>query len=71
MTARCTAGHVRMVGQEPAPSKCVLMMSSRRTRIDLRDWVFSQEGDKWSFKFSTSAILFVSQQEAISCLSML
>ena len=27
--ARFTAGYVRLVGQEPAPSKCVLLSTSR------------------------------------------
>ena len=37
--ARFTVGYVRMVGQEPAPSKCVLMSTSRVVRSDMRDWV--------------------------------
>ena len=31
---------VRLVGQEPAPSKCVLMSTFRVVRKDMRDWVF-------------------------------
>ena len=46
--ARFTAGYVRLVGQEPAPSKCVLLSTSREVRKDMKDWVLSQEGDKWS-----------------------
>ena len=49
--ARFTTGYVRLVGQEPAPSKCVLLSTSRAVRNDMRDWVLSQEGDKWSVKF--------------------
>ena len=49
--ARFTTGYVRLVGQEPAPSKCVLLSTSRAVRDDMRDWVLSQEGDKWSVKF--------------------
>ena len=37
--ARFTTGYVRLVGQEPAPSKCVLMSSSRAVRGDKRDSV--------------------------------
>ena len=49
---RCiTTGYVRLVGQEPAPSKCVLLSTSRVVRRDMRDWVLSQEGDRWSVKF--------------------
>ena len=49
--ARFTTGYVRLVGQEPAPSKCVLLSTSREVRKDMKDWVLSQEGDKWSVKF--------------------
>ena len=49
--ARFTTGYVRLVGQEPAPSKCVLSSTSREVRKDMKDWVLSLEGDKWSVKF--------------------
>ena len=45
--ARFTTGFVRLVGQEPAPSKCVLLRSSRAVRRDMKDWVLSQEGERW------------------------
>ena len=38
---------VRQVGQEPAPSKCVLMSTSRAVRSDMRCWVVTDEGDRW------------------------
>ena len=31
--AQFTAGYVRMVGQEPAPSQCVLMSTSKKIRL--------------------------------------
>ena len=40
--ARFTTGYVRLVGQEPAPGKCV--------RGALRGWVVSDEGHRWSVK---------------------
>ena len=49
--ARFTTGYVRLVGQEPAPSKCVLLSTFREVRRDMKDWVLSLEGDKWSVKF--------------------
>ena len=49
--ARFTTRYVRLVGQEPAPSKCVLLSTSREIRKDLKDWVLSCEGDQWSVKF--------------------
>ena len=49
--ARFTTGYVRLVGQEPAPSKCVLLSTSRKVRKDMENWVLSQEGDRWSVKF--------------------
>ena len=45
-----TVGYVRLVGQEPASRKCVLMSTSRVVRSDMRDWVVTDEGDRWSIK---------------------
>ena len=42
--------YVRLVGQEPAPGKCVLMSTSRAVRSDMRGWVVSDEGHRWSVK---------------------
>ena len=39
-----TTGCVRLVGQEPAPGKCVLLSTSRAARKDMKDRVPSQEG---------------------------
>ena len=44
--ARFTTGYVRLVGQEPAPSKCVLLSTSRVVRKDMKDWVLSLGGGK-------------------------
>ena len=49
--ARFTTGYVRLVGQEPAPSMCVLLSTSREVRKDMRDWVLSCEGDQWTVRF--------------------
>ena len=49
--ARFTTGYVRLVGQEPAPCKCVLLSTSRQVRKDMKEWVLSLEGDKWSVRF--------------------
>ena len=49
--ARFTTGYVRLVGQEPAPSKCVLLSTSREVRRDMKNWVLSCEGDQWSVRF--------------------
>ena len=49
--ARFTAQYVRLVGQDPAPSKRVLLSTSRKVRKDMKSWVLSQEGDQWSVKF--------------------
>ena len=48
--ARLTTGYVRLVGQEPAPGKCVLMSTSRVVRSSMRGWVVSDEGHQWSVK---------------------
>ena len=39
------------VGRELAPSRCVLLSTSGTVREDMKDWVLSQEGDRWSVKF--------------------
>ena len=49
--ARFTTQYVRLVGQEPAPSKCVLLSTSREVRKDMKGWVLSQDGDRWTVKF--------------------
>ena len=49
--ARFTTQYVRLVGQEPAPSKCVLLSTSREVRKDMKSCVLSHEGDQWSVKF--------------------
>ena len=49
--ARFTAGYVRLVGQEPAPRKCVFLSTSRVVRWNMKDWVLSQGRDRWSVKF--------------------
>ena len=41
-----TTGYVRLVGQEPAPSKCVVLSTSSDVRHDMKEWVLSLEGDK-------------------------
>ena len=54
--ARFTTGYVRLVGQEPAPSKCVLLSTSKAVGKDMKDWTLSQEGDKWSVKFDVRGL---------------
>ena len=48
--AKFTTGYVRLVGQEPAPSKCVFLSTSRGVRKEMRGWVVSDEGDRWTVK---------------------
>ena len=36
-----TTGYVRLVGQEPAPSKCVLLSTSREVRHSMKGWLLS------------------------------
>ena len=49
-----TSGCVRLVGQEPAPGKCVLMITSRVVRKAIKDWVLSNGGEKWTVKLDVS-----------------
>ena len=55
--ARFTTGYVRLVGQEPAPRKCVFLSASRIVRREMRDWVVTDEGDQWTVKFDVRDLL--------------
>ena len=48
--ARFTTGYVRLVGEEPAPSKCVFLNTARVIRKDMREWVVSDESHRWTVK---------------------
>ena len=48
--AQFTSAYVRLVGQEPAPSKCILMSTSAVVRRDMKEWVISDQGEHWSVK---------------------
>ena len=50
VSARFTNRYIRLVGQTPAPSKCVLLSTSRIVRRRVKDWVLSDSGDRWSVK---------------------
>ena len=43
-------GRLRLVGQERAPQKCVLLSTSRAARNDMCGWIVTDEGDRWSVK---------------------
>ena len=49
--ARFTNRNIRLLGQAPAPRKCILFSTSVRVRGLMRDWVLS--GDKWTVKLDT------------------
>ena len=51
--ARFTNTYIRLVGQAPAPSKCILLSTSAVVRGLMKDWVLSDAGDKWSVKLDT------------------
>ena len=42
--AQFTSAYVRLVGQEPAPSKCILMSTSVTVRREMKAWDISGEG---------------------------
>ena len=48
--SRFTTEYARLVGQEPAPGKCVLLSTSKVVRGEKRNWVLCEEGDKWTVK---------------------
>ena len=47
--ARFTTAYVRLVGQEPAPSKCVLLSTSRVVRKDMKVFEFSCQSSSCPF----------------------
>ena len=57
-TARFTFGYVTLVGLEPAPFKCVLMSTLKVVRKDMRDWVLTDESDRWTV-FGTLACTWI------------
>ena len=48
--AQFTSAYVRLVGQEPALSKCIIMSTSAAVRRDMKAWVISDMGEHWSVK---------------------
>ena len=46
--AQFTSAYVMLVGQETAPSECILMSTSAAVRRDMKDWVISDQGEHWS-----------------------
>ena len=48
--ARFTNNYIKLVGQTPVPSKCVLLSTSKVVRGIMKDWVLSDSGDRWSVK---------------------
>ena len=51
--ARFTNTLFRLVGQAPAPSKCILISTSAVVRGLMKIWILSDAGDKWSVKLDT------------------
>ena len=48
--ARFTSRYIRLVGQEAAPSKCVLLSTSAGTRARMKTWDISGAGDCWTVR---------------------
>ena len=48
--ARFTSLYISLVGQKAAPKKCVFLSTSKDTRSDMKCWVVSDAGDKWSVR---------------------
>ena len=47
--AQFTSAYVKLVGQEPAPSKCILMSTSAVVRQEMKEWVISDQ-ERWTVK---------------------
>ena len=48
--AQFTSAYVGLVGQEPAPSECILMSTSAVVRREMKEWVISDQVERWSVK---------------------
>ena len=48
--ARFTNMYISLVGQKAAPKKCVFLSTSQDTWSDMKCWVVSDAGDKWSVR---------------------
>ena len=48
--ARFTNLNISLVGQKAAPKKCVFLSTSKDTRSDMKGWVVSDAGDRWTVK---------------------
>ena len=55
--ARFTKTYIRLVGQTPAPSKCVLLSTSLVVRGLMKNWVLSDTGDKWSVRLDVRDVV--------------
>ena len=51
-----TTGYVRLVGQDPALGKCVLMSTSKVVGKDTKHWVLSRGGKRWTVKLDVRAL---------------
>ena len=51
--SRFTNTYIRLVGQAPAHSKCILLSTSVVVRRLIKGWVLSDGGDRWSVKLDT------------------
>ena len=47
--AQFPSTYVKLVGQEPAPSKCILMSTSAVVRQEMKEWVISDQ-ECWTVK---------------------
>ena len=48
--ARFTNMYIRHVGLEAAPKKGVFLSTSKKVRNDMKGWVVSDTGDRWTVK---------------------
>ena len=48
--ARFTNMYIRLVGQEAAPKKCAFLSTSKKVWNDMKGWVVSDTGDRWTVK---------------------
>ena len=55
--ARFAARNIQLVGQQPAPSQCLSLSSSRATRGEMRNWIISEECEKWSVKLDATWVV--------------
>ena len=59
LAADFTDMYIRLAGQEAAPKKCVFLSTSKRVRSDMKGWVVSDAGNRWTVKLDVRDLVVI------------